>query len=77
MVLCFEIGACYELQNMSNEALGYYQRVLRRDPRYRDVEARVRRLSAAGGNDQSQVLRHASGGDEDFERAFEDLLDEG
>jgi tetratricopeptide (TPR) repeat protein len=76
MVLCFEIGACYELQNMNSEALGYYQRVLRRDPRYRDVEARVRRLSSAGAHDQSQVLR-ASGGDEDFERAFEDLLDEG
>ncbi len=77
MVLCFEIGACYELQNMNSEALGYYQRVLRRDSRYRDVEARVRRLTAAtGGNDQSQV-RSSSGGDEDFERAFEDLLDEG
>lgn len=70
-VLCFEIGAAYEAKKMNKDALSYYQKAMRRDPNYRDVQERVRRLAKA---EPKQNLRQAVGADDEFDRAFDDLL---
>jgi tetratricopeptide (TPR) repeat protein len=71
-VLCFEIGAAYEAKKMNKDALSYYQKAMRRDPNYRDVQERVRRLSKA---EPKQSMRQAAvGADDEFDRAFDDLV---
>jgi tetratricopeptide (TPR) repeat protein len=70
--LCFELGAAYEARKMLKEALSYYQKAMRRDPNYRDVQERVRRLSKA--ESKSSVRQIAVGSDDEFDRAFDDLL---
>jgi tetratricopeptide (TPR) repeat protein len=71
-VLCFEIGAAYEAKKQNKDALSYYQKAMRRDPNYRDVQERVRRLSKA---EPKQSMRQAAvGADDEFDRAFDDLL---
>ena len=71
-VLCYEIGAAYEAKKMNKDALSYYQKAMRRDPNYRDVQERVRRLAKA---EPKQNLRQAAvGADDEFDRAFDDLL---
>ena len=71
MVLSFEVAAAYEAKKMNKDALTYYQRVARRDPNYRDVQDRIRRLS---GTSKQQHLRPAVGADDEFDRAFDDIL---
>lgn len=71
-MLCYEIGAAYEARKLSKEALTYYQKCMRRDPNYRDVQERVRRLAK---NEPKQPLRQAAvGADDEFDRAFDDLV---
>jgi hypothetical protein len=71
-VLCYEIGACYEAKKMNKEALSYYQKAMRRDPNYRDVQERVRRLAKV---EPSKMQRQAAvGADDEFDRAFDDLV---
>jgi tetratricopeptide (TPR) repeat protein len=71
-VLCYEIGAAYEAKKMNKDALTYYQKAMRRDPNYRDVQERVRRLAKA---EPKHNLRQAAvGADDEFDRAFDDLL---
>jgi tetratricopeptide (TPR) repeat protein len=72
MVLSFDIGAAYEAQGRSKEALQYYQRVVKQDPKYRDVDDRIRRLSARGDARPAALAKPAS--DDDFDRAFDDML---
>ena len=71
MALCYEIGAAYEVKKMVKEALSYYQRVQRRDATYRDVVERVRRVSAPG---KGSMRAAAVGADDEFDRAFDDIL---
>ena len=71
-VLCYEIGAAYEAKKMNKDALSYYQKAMRRDPNYRDVQERVRRLAK---NEPKQQSRQAAvGADDEFDRAFDDLV---
>ena len=70
-VLCYEIGACYEAKKLNKEALSYYQKAMRRDPNYRDVQERVRRLAKVEPKMQRQA---AVGADDEFDRAFDDLV---
>lgn len=70
-VLCYEIGAAYEAKKMTKEALSYYQKAMRRDPNYRDVQERVRRLAKNETKPQRQA---AVGADDEFDRAFDDLV---
>jgi tetratricopeptide (TPR) repeat protein len=70
-VLCFEIGAAYEAKKVTKDALSYYQKAMRRDPNYRDVQERVRRLSK---NEPKAPIKAAVGADDEFDRAFDDLL---
>ncbi len=71
MALCYEIGAAYEAKKMVKEAISYYQRVQRRDATYRDVAERVRRLTAPG---KGPMRAQAVGADDEFDRAFDDIL---
>lgn len=70
-VLCFEIGTAYEAKKMSKEALSYYQKAMRRDPNYRDVQERIRRLAK---NETKPLRQSAVGADDEFDRAFDDLV---
>ncbi len=74
-ILCFEIGATYEKLRMNKDALSYYQRVVRRDPNHRDVQERVRRLSRP--DTKAPVRQVAVGADDEFDRAFDELLGDG
>ena len=57
---------------MNKDALSYYQKAMRRDPNYRDVQERVRRLSKV--EPKQNVRQAAVGADDEFDRAFDDLL---
>ena len=74
-ILCFEIGAAYESMRMSKEALNYYQRVARRDATYRDVQERIRRLTTR--DTKAPIRQVAVGADDEFDRAFDELLGDG
>ncbi len=74
-VLCFEIGATYEQMRQPKEAIAFFQRVVRRDPTYRDVQERLRRLTKPEAKPQVQKL--AVGADDEFDRAFDELLGSG
>ena len=45
VTLLYELGNAYEAKKMNREALAYFQKVVRKDPRYRDVGDRIARLS--------------------------------
>jgi tetratricopeptide (TPR) repeat protein len=72
MVLCFEIGAGYEAMNRTKDALAYFQRVAKRDGTYRDVSDRIRRLS--GRAEARPAVLAAAAPDDEFDRAFDDML---
>jgi tetratricopeptide (TPR) repeat protein len=70
--LCYEIGAAYEAKKMIKQALEHFQRTARLLSSYRDVQERVRRLQKV---EQKQPTRAvAVGADDEFERAFDDIL---
>jgi pilus assembly protein FimV len=70
--LYFELGQAYELLNDANEAIYYYEKVKKRDPNFRGVDARIRALT----HPQSGPPEPAGGGGglDDVDRAFDDLL---
>ncbi len=51
--LYYEIGNCYEALNDPQEARSYYELVLKKDAKYRDVAARVTALRARSGGGAS------------------------
>jgi tetratricopeptide (TPR) repeat protein len=73
-VLEFEVAACYETKKATAKALEFYQKAARRDPGYRDVQERIRRLK---GEQKPAAFRAAVGADDEFDRAFDDLLSGG
>jgi tetratricopeptide (TPR) repeat protein len=74
-VLCYEIGAAYEARKMNKDALSYFQKAMRRDPNYRDVQERVRRLAKA--EPPKPARQAAVGADDEFDRAFDEILGSG
>lgn len=70
LALYFELGAVYEGRDNPQEALYYFEKVLRRDPNFRDVNRRVRALQTTT---EPSRLKSAVG-DDDFDRAFDDLF---
>jgi len=74
-VLCFEIGCGYESMRQPKDALSFFQRVARRDPNYRDVQERIRRLTKP--EVKPPVRQAAVGADDEFDRAFDELLGSG
>ena len=71
--LSYEIGAAYEVKRMTKQALDYFQRAARLIPTFRDVADRVRRLQKNEPK-PSTTRAVAVGADEEFDRAFDDIL---
>jgi len=72
IALYYELGNAYQQRTNVREALFYFQKVLRRDAKYRDVAARVRALQPKQAV-ASAPLKTAVGEDE-FDRAFDDVF---
>lgn len=70
--LAYEIGAAYEVKKMNKQALDYFQRAARALPNFRDVQERIRKLQK--GDTKQPVRAVAVGADDDFDRAFDDIL---
>lgn len=68
--LCYEIGNVYEARQNPREALYYYQKVSRGDPRFRDIAARIATLETAT---TAAPLKTAVG-EEDLDRVFDDFF---
>jgi len=73
--LAYEIGAAYEVKKMAKQALDYFQRTARLSPAFRDVQERIRRLQKA--EPKQPVRAVAVGADDEFDRAFDDILGDG
>jgi tetratricopeptide (TPR) repeat protein len=71
MSLYFELGQAYERLSDPREALYYYEKVLKRDPRFRNVERIVENLR---GEKTAPPAPGGPGGD-DLDAAFDSLLD--
>ena len=73
--LCYEIGAAYEVKRMTKQALEHFQRAARLAPGFRDVQERIRRLTKT--EPKQPVRAVAVGADDEFDRAFDDILGSG
>jgi tetratricopeptide (TPR) repeat protein len=71
--LAYEIGAAYEVKRMNKQALDYFQRAARIIPTFRDVVERLRRLQKTEPK-PATTRAVAVGADEEFDRAFDDIL---
>lgn len=69
--LGYELGGVYEGMHMRREALIAYQRTSSINPNYRDVAQKIRALSKG----ESKIPQKS--GDDEFDRAFDDLLSGG
>lgn len=74
--LAFDLGNALEQRKSYKEALAAYQRVSRREPAYRDVEERIRRLQRMAPARPS-MRAAAVGADDDFDRAFDEIIGPG
>ncbi len=73
--LCYEIGAAYEVKRVTKQAVEYFQRTVRLIPSFRDAQERIRRLQKV---EPKQPVRAAAvGADDEFDRAFDDILGNG
>jgi tetratricopeptide (TPR) repeat protein len=70
--LCYEIGAAYEVKKMSARALEYFGQTARLMPNFRDVHERIRKLQASESKRPPRAA--AVGADDEFDRAFQDIL---
>jgi len=68
--LYFELGAAYELLHDPKEALYYYQKVKKREPKFRNVGEKIKRLTTPKSAPKSQAQPSI----EDVDRAFDDLM---
>jgi tetratricopeptide (TPR) repeat protein len=73
--LSYETGAAYEAKKLNKQALDYFQRAARLAPTFRDVQERIRRLQKPEPKPQPPRAV-AVGADEEFDRAFDDMLGE-
>ncbi len=73
--LSYEIGAAYEVKRMSKQALDYFQRAARLIPSFRDTPERIRRLQKIEPKQPMRAV--AVGADDEFDRAFDDILGDG
>ncbi len=75
IVLNYDLGLAFVARKMAREALRCFQVVASREPDYRDVAEHIRRLTRIDSMRPSAKSSQASA-DEEFDRAFEDLLGE-
>ncbi len=73
--LSYEIGAAFEVKRVVKQALDYFQRAARIVPTYRDVQERIRRLQKVEPKQPQRAV--AVGADDEFDRAFDDILGNG
>jgi tetratricopeptide (TPR) repeat protein len=74
MALYYELGQAYERLRDAREALYYYEKVLKRDATFRDVEKRVQLLRGDGVPESSEFGGPGAG---EVEEAFDGLLADG
>jgi tetratricopeptide (TPR) repeat protein len=72
--LCYEIGSAYEAKKMVKQALDHFQRTARVLPSFRDVQERIRRLQKVEPKQAPRAV--AVGADDEFDRAFNDIVSE-
>jgi len=72
LALYYELGQAYEKIGDPREALYYYDKVHKRDPKFRDLPRRMRALR---GEEQAEAAPPARS--DDLDAAFDSLLDEG
>jgi tetratricopeptide (TPR) repeat protein len=70
--LTYEIGAAYEAKKMNKQAVDFFQRSARAIPSFRDTAERIRRLQKP--EPKPPVRAAAVGADDEFDRAFDDIL---
>src|SRR6185369_3382895 len=71
--LYFELGQAYEKLGDPREALYYYDKVQKRDAKFREVE---KRISALRGNEPEVAQAPPNAQSDDVDAAFETLLGE-
>jgi tetratricopeptide (TPR) repeat protein len=76
LALYFELGAAYEALSDSREALYYYEKVYKRDPRFREIDKRIAAVKAGAAAKASAKNGSGGGGphDEDSIDAALDIL---
>jgi tetratricopeptide (TPR) repeat protein len=70
--LNYEIASAYEAKKMVKQAVDYFQRAARAVPSFRDTQERIRRLQKT--EPKAPVRAAAVGADDEFDRAFDDIL---
>jgi tetratricopeptide (TPR) repeat protein len=70
--LSYELGAAFEAKKMNKQALERFQHAARLIPNFRDVGERLRRLQKTEPKPQTRAV--AVGADDEFDRAFDDIL---
>ena len=70
--LNYEIASAYEAKKMVKQAVDYFQRAARAIPSFRDTVERIRRLQRT--EPKPPVRAAAVGADDEFDRAFDDIL---
>ena len=76
MNLYYDLGTVYEMKRATKDALYYFQKIARRDPGYRDVSDRINALDPGAAQPKpTSSARTVNGDDDDFERAFGDLIE--
>jgi tetratricopeptide (TPR) repeat protein len=73
MSLYYDLGTIYEMKSDADEAIYYFQRIMRRDPSYRDVPKRLQALEPKSRR-FSQPAR-AINDDQDFDRSFDKMYE--
>ena len=78
LTLTYEIGDCYEERRATDQALYYFQRVVRMDPGYQDMRGnaaeRVRRLEPAPMPRPAPAMAVGAEDVDEFDAALDDLL---
>jgi tetratricopeptide (TPR) repeat protein len=69
--LYFELGQAYERLNDPREALYYYEKVVKRDPRFRNVEKHIEALRTGA---EASAPHAPKAGADDVDAAFDGLL---
>ncbi|MFO0676794.1 MAG: tetratricopeptide repeat protein [Polyangiaceae bacterium] len=72
LALWFEVGAGYESKKQTKDAIQYFRKVKERDPSYRDVEERLRRLEKPDA--KPREVKVVAVADDEFDKAFDDIL---
>ena len=72
MALYYDLGNVYEMKGSAKDALYYFEKVARKDPRYRGVSDRIAALQP-GARPPSGT--RAVNEEEDFDRVFDDLFE--